>query len=380
MYCLLRFLSLIIGFVGICAAPAAAQQDPDWQACNIADPKTASDIDTKIAGCAHVLDRAGSQTARNRAIALANRGLAYQNRGDVDRAIADFSEVTRIDPDFPNWRYARATQYANGGDFTLAIADFSEAIRLRPNTAAYLNGRGRAYEKIGDLANALIDFRTALSLDPNAPDAGEAIRRIEGKLAATREKPATSAQQAFSSKATMAEMLVCNKSSAPEINVAVGFYDDVKGWTSVGWSAIPRNLCVHPMNLFATSNGNQFNISNFNSYYLYGTKDDREWGASEGQQGAFFCVDPAQNSFTLYNKEYIRAADGVLDCAAHGLVAENFRQIIADSELSYTFDDVDASRIRDPVSNPQAGSISPADRSCTRVEWDWRVGAWVCKR
>jgi tetratricopeptide (TPR) repeat protein len=196
MYCLLRFLSLIIAFVGICAAPAAAQRDPDWQACNIADPKTASEIDAKIAGCTRILDRAGSQTAHNGAIALANRGMAYQNKGDLDRAITDFSEAIRIDPEFPNWHYARAIQYGNKGDLDRAIADFSEAIRLRPNTAAYLNERGRAYEKIGDLAKALIDFRTALSLDPNVPDAGEAVRRVEGKLAAIGEQPTTSAQQA----------------------------------------------------------------------------------------------------------------------------------------------------------------------------------------
>jgi tetratricopeptide (TPR) repeat protein len=196
MYRLLRLPSLIIAFVGICTMPAAAQQDPDWKACNILDPTTASDIAAKIAGCTRVLDRTGSPTAHSRAIALANRGQAYQNRGDLDRAIVDFSEAIRIDPDFSNWRYARAVQYGNKGELDRAIADFSEAIRLRPNTAAYLNERGRAYEKIGDLANALIDFRTTLSLDPKTPDAGEAIRRVERKLAAIGKKPVTSAQQA----------------------------------------------------------------------------------------------------------------------------------------------------------------------------------------
>jgi tetratricopeptide (TPR) repeat protein len=195
MYCPLRALPLIVAWAGICIAPAVAQQDPDWQACNIANPTAASDIDAKIAGCTRVLDRGGSQTARSRAIALANRGLAFQNRRDVERAIADFSEAIRIDPEFPNWYYARATQYGNKGELPLAIADLSEAIRLRPNTAAYLVERGRAYEKIGDFAKALVDFRATLSLTPNAADAGQAVRRVEQKLAAIDAKPATSTQQ-----------------------------------------------------------------------------------------------------------------------------------------------------------------------------------------
>lgn len=193
MFRLLRLIMLCTALVGICAAPAAAQQNPDWQACNIPNPKSASDIAAKIAGCTRVLDRSGSQTAHSRAIALANRGLAYQNKGDIDRAIADFGEAIRVDPEFPIWHYARATQYANKGEFDRAIADYSEAIRLRPNTAAYLNERGRAFEQIGDLAKALVDFRTALSLDPKIPGAAEAIRRVERKLAAT--SPAAPAQK-----------------------------------------------------------------------------------------------------------------------------------------------------------------------------------------
>jgi len=193
---LLRFFSLAVVFAGIWVIPAAAQQDPDWRDCNTPDPKSASAIATKIAGCSRVLDRHGNQPPHNRAIALGNRGLAYQNKGDFDSAIADLSEAIRIDPEFPNWRYARGIQYANKGDFDRAIADFSEAIRLRPNTAGYLKDRGRAYERIGDLAKALADLRAALSLEPNVPDTGEAIRRIEGKLATTAQKPATSTQEA----------------------------------------------------------------------------------------------------------------------------------------------------------------------------------------
>jgi len=195
MHNLLRPLWLIIPIVGILTVSAAAQQDPDWRACNTDIDRDPSAIDVKISGCTRILDREGV-AGHLRAIAVANRGLAYQNKEDAGNAIADFSEAIRIDPEFPNWRYARAVQYEKRGDFGLAVVDLSEAIRLRPNTAAYLSERGRAYEQTGDLAKALTDFRTALNLDPNESNAAAAIRRLEQNLAAANNNPAAPTQPA----------------------------------------------------------------------------------------------------------------------------------------------------------------------------------------
>jgi tetratricopeptide (TPR) repeat protein len=172
------------------AGPRSSQQNY-WPDCNIPNPKTPSEFEAKISGCTHVLDQAGYQPEHQRAIAFANRGMAYGNRGDIDLAIVDFGEAIRIDPEFPNWRYARAFQFMNralqhGGqdDCTLAVTDLSEAIRLKPAVAAYILQRGRARECAGQLAEALIDFRKAQDLDPSDSAAGEAIRRVERKLPA----------------------------------------------------------------------------------------------------------------------------------------------------------------------------------------------------
>ena len=76
-----------------------------------------------------------------------NRGLMYYNKGDHDRAIADYNEVIRIKPDFAEAYNNRGVAYKNKGDYDRAIADYKEAIRLNPNDAlAYLN-RGRASHK-----------------------------------------------------------------------------------------------------------------------------------------------------------------------------------------------------------------------------------------
>jgi len=122
---------------------AALAQNPDWQACNSADQSAAA---AKIAGCTRVLDR-GERSPRQTAIALGNRALAYTWQKDIDRAIADFSEAIRVDPDFPIWRYARAMQYENKGQHQLALADLNEAIRLRPDTPDYIEAARRVREE-----------------------------------------------------------------------------------------------------------------------------------------------------------------------------------------------------------------------------------------
>ena len=76
--------------------PVAAQHlSPDWIGC--VNEGRALSADAWISACTSVLksDRA---TTANRAIAYRNRGIAYQLKGDNDRAIADFGEAIRLDP------------------------------------------------------------------------------------------------------------------------------------------------------------------------------------------------------------------------------------------------------------------------------------------
>ena len=64
------------------------------------------------------------------------RGVAYRNKGDLDRAIADYSEAIRLDPKLAAAYNNRGNAYKDKGDSDHAIADFSEAIRLAPELEA----------------------------------------------------------------------------------------------------------------------------------------------------------------------------------------------------------------------------------------------------
>jgi tetratricopeptide (TPR) repeat protein len=157
----MRRLRVLIWTTALCvlAAPAAAASRADWDACKGDDP------DASIAACTRIIQGRG-ETAKNFAIARRYRGLAYQRKADLDRAIADYSEAIRLDPKYADAYYGRGLTYRNKGDLEVAIADYSEAIRLDPKLASAYNNRGNAYRDKGDPDRAIADFNEAIRLAP----------------------------------------------------------------------------------------------------------------------------------------------------------------------------------------------------------------------
>src|SRR6516165_12165496 len=113
---IMRILTLLIGAAALfaVAAPAAAASRADWDACKGDDP------DRSIAACTRIIQGRG-ETAKDSAIARGYRGLAYQRKGDLDRAIADYDEAIRLDPKHAEAYYGRVLTYRNKGDLERAI-------------------------------------------------------------------------------------------------------------------------------------------------------------------------------------------------------------------------------------------------------------------
>jgi Flp pilus assembly protein TadD len=100
-----------------------------------------------------------------------SRGLCYEAKGDYDRAIEDFNEAIRRSPDNPSDYESRGETYLKKGDYDKAIEDFNEAIRKRkeffpddPQHEAYTL-RGIAYAAKGDFGDANADWETVLQMD-----------------------------------------------------------------------------------------------------------------------------------------------------------------------------------------------------------------------
>jgi tetratricopeptide (TPR) repeat protein len=110
--------------------------------CQSADP------DTRIAGCTALI-QTGQDTPRNLSVIYNNRGSAYNTKRDYDRAIQDFNEAIRLNPnDSDNYRELGIACYGKG-DYDRAIQDYNLAIHLNSNDASAFYRRGDAFSGRG---------------------------------------------------------------------------------------------------------------------------------------------------------------------------------------------------------------------------------------
>ena len=188
-----RILAAAIAATVLFCGQAQSASPKDWTDCR------GKDADKSVAACNRVLNDK-KLSARERADALQNRGLAwkaksdndraladfneairadrkwavpyakrgdlYDDLGDQDRAIVDLNEAIRIDPDY-EWAYAiRGYILDQRGEHDRAIADYTQSIRLDPKDVGTITNRGWTKRKKGDLDGAFADFNEALRINP----------------------------------------------------------------------------------------------------------------------------------------------------------------------------------------------------------------------
>jgi len=188
----------------------AAGADPDWAVCSGDDDAKAVTACTQILQRRHLsaADRAEALVDRcvsydnlknydsattdcNTAIklkpdyatAFSNRGNAYDDKGDYDRAIADYDQAIKLKPDYAAAFFNRGVAYDDKGHYDRAIADYDQAIGLDQTKSGYYFGRGLAYLHKGNRLHAASDYATAQTLSPDKQDRWNQGRRRKAKEA-----------------------------------------------------------------------------------------------------------------------------------------------------------------------------------------------------
>jgi tetratricopeptide (TPR) repeat protein len=121
--------------------------------------------DLQINGCTAAI-QSGQWSGKDLALVFNNRGNAYSDKNDYDRAIADFNEAIRLDPKYAFPYDGRGKAYYSKNDLNHAFADFDQAIRLDPKFAGAYNNRGNVYYDKKDYDRAIADYDQAIRLDP----------------------------------------------------------------------------------------------------------------------------------------------------------------------------------------------------------------------
>jgi tetratricopeptide (TPR) repeat protein len=119
--------------------------------------------------------RANPQSAQ----AYHHRASAWRLKGDLEKAIKDYTEAIRLDPGAPYY-VARGIVYADQGETDRAIADYTEAIRLKPTEAIIYYNRGNTYTDEKKYDRATADFTEAIRLTPKYVSAYYARGRTYG--------------------------------------------------------------------------------------------------------------------------------------------------------------------------------------------------------
>jgi tetratricopeptide (TPR) repeat protein len=93
--------------------------------------------------------------------------MDYGEKGELDKAIADYTEAIRVDQKLAQAYYGRAHIYCKKGEFDKAIGDYTQAIRFHPKDADGYYRRGMIYADKGEFGKAIADCEESIRLDPN---------------------------------------------------------------------------------------------------------------------------------------------------------------------------------------------------------------------
>jgi tetratricopeptide (TPR) repeat protein len=99
-----------------------------------------------------------------------NRGRAYGNKNEYDKAMADFRRAININPRCAEAYYNLGLVFALKGDNDKAIENYDKAISLYPNYTAAYNNRGLVLVNKKEFNRAIKDYDKALSISPHSSD------------------------------------------------------------------------------------------------------------------------------------------------------------------------------------------------------------------
>ena len=116
------------------------------------------------------------------------RGFIRTDQGEEMLAIAEFSRVIELKPDFADAYWLRGVSYENLNDYRSALADYDQLARLRPNdwTGWSQICWGHAYLNSG-LEDGLRACDTALRLNPGDPNSLDGRGFINMRLGRLRD-------------------------------------------------------------------------------------------------------------------------------------------------------------------------------------------------
>jgi tetratricopeptide (TPR) repeat protein len=164
--------TVLVALAFMCAPHAAFAQDLPLQlerwVEECSNLQRTVGVDDVVRACTSIV-RSAQANSGARAFAYSQRGEAYLQQGDRERALSDFSSAIENGPQLISAYIGRAALYEAQRDYSRAAADYDEVIRRAPQFGAAYNARCWLKVLGGDLTTARADCDRAIAMNVGAP-------------------------------------------------------------------------------------------------------------------------------------------------------------------------------------------------------------------
>jgi lipoprotein NlpI len=103
-------------------------------------------------------------------LAYNNRGIAFEDQGRFNDALADFNKALTMNPSYVNAYYNRGKTLDAMGERDAAIADYNKVLDLNPRNYFACNNLGVLFGKAGSFRIAMEYFNRAITINPQYAD------------------------------------------------------------------------------------------------------------------------------------------------------------------------------------------------------------------
>ncbi|HUH93622.1 MAG TPA: tetratricopeptide repeat protein [Casimicrobiaceae bacterium] len=119
---------------------------------------------------------------------LYRMGIEEMSVGQLDDAIATFSRIIELKPDFAEGWNKRATLYFLTGDLSKSLADCDQVIKRNPYHFGALAGYAQIYIRLERYDRALDYARRALAVNPNLDGMRRDVELLEHLIEERRKR------------------------------------------------------------------------------------------------------------------------------------------------------------------------------------------------